>query len=468
MNFVKANQDKFLFAFLIGLFLTFSFFILYRLGVHPYIDWDESIYAQVAKEAFLNHRFFDLSYYGVDWFEKPPLMFWLISMSYAIGGVSELTTRIPSALASIGMVLISLRWVWEIRKTYTALLMTMACYFIMFPFLTASYFVNLDTIVGFFAVGATYSWWKARMDSNLNQSRKWFLIWGISIGLGVLSKNIIGLFPLVPIVAYELIHKDLKFLKNREFWLGVLASLVIALPWHIYQSVLHGKTFWNNYLLYHVLQRYSTSLEGNGAPFLYYFEIIFQRYPIALVVFGSGVLVSIHTAWKNKSVRYVLISAVVLFLLFSSSTTKLYSYIIIVLPLIVMLAGITIAELISFIPKQWMRLSIMFVLIVTFAYTGFSFNSYKLAQGEYSLEHTSNKNTGEFLKDFRTELPIYINQEYRNLAIGYYSERVIIPTTDQIIMEEAKELMFHQPFQHVLLGKDSQGKEYLLIKRQAP
>jgi 4-amino-4-deoxy-L-arabinose transferase-like glycosyltransferase len=458
IKIIQAHQTKILIAFIGILFAVFCFFLLYRLGAHPFIDWDESIYAQVAKESFQHNRFFDFTYFGQVWYEKPPLAFWLMSAMYAVGGVSEWTARVPSALAAIAVVILSLRWVWEIRKSYTATILTMASYFIMFPFITAAYFVNLDTVVGFFVLLALYAWWKAIQKDEQNQN--WFIVRGVAIGLGVLSKNIVGLFPIIPMLIYAAIQRDFSFFKERKFWYGILAAVLIIAPWHIYQSVVSGQAFWDNYLIYHVFDRFGGNLENNAAPFLYFFQIVFQRYMVDTVVFGGSILISIWLAWKNLSVRYLLVCSVVLFLIFSSSTTKLPSYITVVLPLIVMLAGISIGKIIDYIPRVWMRVIVVLVLTASFVYTGYAFNAYKLAQGEFSEEYSDNKAVGEFLKDYRRDLPVYINAPYKSLGIGFYAERPIIPTEDKALIDGAPGRVFRKHSEAVYLGPD-----YLIIVR---
>lgn len=463
LNFIKPHKNKFLFAIAALLFLGFSLILFYHLGNHPYIDFNESIYAQVAKESFVNHHFFDLSYFGHPWFIKPPLAFWLMSISYAIGGINEWTGRLPSVLAALGMVIISLRWIYEIKKSYTAVILGLAGYFIMFPFITTSYFINLDTIVGFFVMLSLYAWWKA--IASADKKLTWFVVWGVAIGLGVMTESILGFFPIVPIVLFMFFGSDFKFLKNREFWYGVMAMAVVILPWHIYQSIKGGFPFWDNYLFIHVLNRYTGSLENEGSQFSYYFELVFYRYFLALAVFGGTTLISVWLVWKNRGVRYVLFCTVTLFLMFSLSFNKLPSEITMVLPLIVILFSIVFARLISFAPRKWMQGLVVIILTAVFIYTGYAFNTYKLVVGEGTEEFLSNKGLGEFLKDYRTELPVYVDAPYSTLGIGYYANRPLISTQDKALIDAANLRVKHQPLEEVFLGKNADGKEYLMIKR---
>ena len=63
----------------IGLALALLF---YRLGDGSLHDWDEAIYAQVAREMLLSDTWMTLSWNGAAFFHKPPLYFWLTALTY--------------------------------------------------------------------------------------------------------------------------------------------------------------------------------------------------------------------------------------------------------------------------------------------------------------------------------------------------------------------------------------------------
>ncbi len=427
---------------LIGLYV---FFLFYRLGVHPFIDFDESIYGNVVKEILRNGHWFNLHYYGQLWFEKPIFGFWLMAISSKLFGVNEWAMRLPAALATTATVILSIRWVYELRKSYVATLLTMGCYFIMFPLFTDSYFAGFDTLVTLFIFLTFYFWWK-----------KWYVWWGIALGLAVMTKSVIGLTPLLPIGVYQLINKDLAFIKTKRFWYGSALAAVIILPWHIFQSFLNGKQFWNNYFFYHVVKRFNSSLETNGEPWWFYIQVVFLRYYLAAVVFGGSLLAAVIDAWKNKTYRLLVLGSVVLFVLLSSSITKISPYIDIVLPMLVMIAGIYTEKLINLLPKTYLKIFVCTILLGVFVYTGWQFNRYKIAQGEFfdQFFYTANKKIGLFLKDYHTELPAYTDAEISNGGLGYYADRPIIADKTKTIVNDSEPRVFHANNTSVFLKDD--------------
>jgi len=76
----------------------------WRLGERDLADWDEAIYAQVAKEMVESGGWLTLQYGGELWFEKPPLGFWMTAAVFRFFGISELSARLVSMLSAVGIV----------------------------------------------------------------------------------------------------------------------------------------------------------------------------------------------------------------------------------------------------------------------------------------------------------------------------------------------------------------------------
>jgi 4-amino-4-deoxy-L-arabinose transferase-like glycosyltransferase len=423
---------KFIIAVLV---IGVGFLLFYRLGTHPLIDWDESIYARVAQEAVQHKSLLSFTYFDQPWYEKPPLVIWLLGF-YRIFGASEWTARIPITTFALATVALSAWWVWRISRSVIATAATTALYGLSFPFLTTAYFVNFDTVVTFWALLSLYAFWEARKD------RRWWLVWGAALGLGVLTKNIVGLFPLMPMAIWLLLSKGRGVLKLKQFWYGVIIAAILILPWHVYQSLAIGKPFWDNYFFYHVLGRFSHGIETNGYPFSYYFGIVFLRYPVALLIFGTSFIFGFLQSLRSVSWRLLWLSGASFFLILSSSHTKLEAYITLAIPYLVMLAGLSFATLVRLLKQPWLHYLTTATLILVCAYTGWQFNGYKLSKGENVLEYLDNKKIGLFLKDYRTDLPVYINnRDYKNLGIAYYANRSVTPLPEDLDLRDLRPIL---------------------------
>ncbi len=78
---------------------------LFTVNLHklPLRDWDEAIVAQIARE-MVRSPLESLTWLhpkeltGAPYFNKPPLMHWLVAIAYRFGGIHEWTSRLPGAL----------------------------------------------------------------------------------------------------------------------------------------------------------------------------------------------------------------------------------------------------------------------------------------------------------------------------------------------------------------------------------
>ncbi|HEV2904499.1 MAG TPA: phospholipid carrier-dependent glycosyltransferase, partial [Pyrinomonadaceae bacterium] len=83
------------------LFVGLGAFYLYGLGSLPLVGPDEPRYAQVAREMLQRGDFITPTLGGVPWFEKPPLLYWMMMASYRVFGVSEFTARLGPAICGL-------------------------------------------------------------------------------------------------------------------------------------------------------------------------------------------------------------------------------------------------------------------------------------------------------------------------------------------------------------------------------
>src|SRR5881296_3884754 len=79
--------------------LSYALFF-YGLGNIGLVGPDEPRYAAIAREMLKTGDYITPRLYGMPWFEKPPLMYWLAALGYKLFGVSEAGARFPSALSA--------------------------------------------------------------------------------------------------------------------------------------------------------------------------------------------------------------------------------------------------------------------------------------------------------------------------------------------------------------------------------
>ncbi|MEK7609123.1 MAG: glycosyltransferase family 39 protein, partial [Patescibacteria group bacterium] len=212
---------------LILLLVLASLFYLINLGERPLEDYDEATYASVLRNSFERGDFLSFEYFGNNWFEKPPLYFWLAAASAKVFGFNEFALRFPSALLGIVSALLAYLIVLTLTQDrpaglFAGLILT------LIPFFTAATRnTRMDAPVTACILAALYFYLVGAGKS------KYLAGMGISIGFGILLKSIIGLLAVPIILIWSAATRQWRWLKNKFFWLGNLLGILIAAPWHI-------------------------------------------------------------------------------------------------------------------------------------------------------------------------------------------------------------------------------------------
>jgi 4-amino-4-deoxy-L-arabinose transferase-like glycosyltransferase len=97
----RFTDKLWMLAFLLAAVLIFGL----NLGGVALRDWDEGIAAQVSREIWrgnLNWLYPTID--SMPYFNKPPLVHWLIGLCFAAGGVSEFTARLVPAMLTAASV----------------------------------------------------------------------------------------------------------------------------------------------------------------------------------------------------------------------------------------------------------------------------------------------------------------------------------------------------------------------------
>lgn len=362
--------------FKIALIILISFaslFYLWDLGAAPLDDYDEATYAQVVKETLKNGNWLTFTYFGETWIDKPPLQFWLMTLSAKLFGLNEFSLRLPSALTGILSTVFVFLITREITKNnLTALAAGTAL--TLFPlFLSAGRDVRLEVPVTAAILNAIYFYLKGLT------SPKYLIGIGTSIGIGILIKSVFGLLAVPFLIFWSTMAKNWSLLKNKFFWLGIAAGAAIALPWHVYEIIKLGTPFWQNYFEFHITQRLTENIFSNQISNYEYLAIFFRYgFPwtiLFLVPLALAVLNLISRSFRLKMAADFLplagftFSAALIIAGFLIVPSKLMTYLIPIYPLVILSLFISLGSLKSLFTKAYKILIALFA--VTFLIAGY-------------------------------------------------------------------------------------------------
>jgi 4-amino-4-deoxy-L-arabinose transferase-like glycosyltransferase len=209
------------------------------------LDDADSSHAMAAQAMLERGDWAVLHMNGIAWLEKPPVHFWLVAASFALLGENAFATRLPAALAIVGLVLLvysfGCRFFGNRAGFYAALVMctsvgTFIFTRVMIP--EAIYAFEFTAIFYLFLRA-----WTGTLDARI-------AAWAVPalIGVAALTRAGIGLlFPLTIIFLFIAAVNGWQRLFSRgvsPFVIGGLVFAVVAVPWHLVAGLRAPGFFW--------------------------------------------------------------------------------------------------------------------------------------------------------------------------------------------------------------------------------
>jgi 4-amino-4-deoxy-L-arabinose transferase-like glycosyltransferase len=325
-----------------------------NLGGLPLHDWEEGTVARIAREIWQSPagslRWLYPTLGGEPFYNQPPLMHWLITWAYSLGGVSEFTTRLPSAILTaasvpllycIGREIFRQRW----AAVYSALI-----YLTMLPVVRQGRLAMLD--------GAVVSFLMIMMLCVLRSRRdlRYCLGVGISFGLICLTKGMMA--GLLGAIALVFLYWDTpRLLTCYYFWIAILLGCLPVAGWYAAQFWRYGYQFVSTDQVQPALTHLAPIAHHKPeAPWFYLLEIGKWTWPWLVFVPHT-----IRFIWENRNLSWAKLIIVwlgVYLLLISLVQTKLPWYIFPIYPSLALALGCQLAEtenspLFSAYPRAW-------------------------------------------------------------------------------------------------------------------
>jgi len=225
-------------TFPVGPALLLALLTLLALYARPLTPIDETRYISVAWEMWQRNEYLVLFKNGAPYSHKPPLLFWLINLGWAVTGVNEWWPRLISPLFSLGALLLTLsigRRLWpDDRDAVRHASWILSASLLWMLFSTSLMF---DVMLGFCALLGMRGLLIAA-DGALKQGFAWL---ALAIGLGVLAKGPVILLHVLPVAVLAPWWRP--GLPWKRWYLGILLAVLggaaIALAWAI-PAALHG------------------------------------------------------------------------------------------------------------------------------------------------------------------------------------------------------------------------------------
>ena len=315
--------------------------LLWALGGHDLWAPDEPYFAEGAREMIVDGHWAVPHVNGVVSTDKPPLFFWLIALfSLPFGEVTSFSARLPSALAGIGTVLVTMRLGRRYFDRRTAV-MAGAILATNHMFWERARWAHIDSLLCLL-IWVALSAFLAFRDEQADGLRAGLLFWAAA-ALAVLAKGPVGFLLPLGIVLLTL-ASDRQLGRWRSFApvLGPLLFAAIVGSWILLAAVAGPAEYslWGA-LKEHFVDRAIYGLH-HKQPFWYYLEVL----PVKLLPWSGLAIGAVLLAWRRRSSidRLLLVAAFFVVIFFSISTEKRTLYILPAFPALALMMASLVDE----------------------------------------------------------------------------------------------------------------------------
>jgi len=293
------------------------------------ISTDEPRYAAVGQAMAQSGDWITPRLWGLPWFEKPPLLYWMSGALFAMGEPAEIAARLPVVLLSLAFLAVA---AWLVAREFGAEAATVSITLLATcaGWVAYSNFCLTDLPMSvFFALAVLLALPLLRAEVAGRGIRRRFLGIGACLGMAALAKGLVPLALALPLA---------WFLRGwwRVWWCALVACLGVAGPWY-------GAVYWRNglpfieefFVKHHFARMYSDALQ-HVQPWYYYLPVLlaalFPWTPL-LALFARR-----SAPWDRRR-NFLLASIVFGLLFFSVFVNKLPGYLLPLLPLLFVLLG---------------------------------------------------------------------------------------------------------------------------------
>jgi 4-amino-4-deoxy-L-arabinose transferase-like glycosyltransferase len=193
----------------------------------------EGQYAGAAREMVETHQWLLPTNDGIPRLQKPPLLYWLIIVSFKLFGINEAAARLPVALAVVALVALIFLIGEKLTDYWRGFIAGLIYLSFCGTFLLAR-IVMPEPLVSAFIAGAIFC---SVCDYQRRRHRRaWFAGFWICSAFACLAKGLLGMvYPAAILVLLSLFYREAR-LRYRALlrWEYVAIFLLIVAPWHLW------------------------------------------------------------------------------------------------------------------------------------------------------------------------------------------------------------------------------------------
>ena len=343
----------------------------------PVQVWDEMRNGENALEMNRSGRLIvtTYDYLPETWNTKPPLLIWILAVSFRLLGNTELALRLPSAIAAMLTCLLLLQFAkrhtgrWAPGVLAVVVLVTIPGYVVPHGTRTGDY----DALLVLCSTASAFYFFTYLEDSRV----RWLYLSAGALIAAVLTKGVAGLFVVPAMVGYALLQRKLlPLLRQRSFYFCLLGFVFFVGGYYaLRESQQPG--FLAAVMLNELGGRYNALIPGiNGSPVWAYFHILvtsaFEPWALLIAPAIFAVWAVRRPRWRRVGL-FCLLLTITIILIITGATTRAWWYLMPLYPPLALLCGMFLAQLLLLLgrwtamrPVRGMTFVLPVILMATF------------------------------------------------------------------------------------------------------
>ena len=215
------------------LFAILAFVLVVRLstlGMYPLTDTTEARYGEIARKMLETGQWIVPQFdYGIPFWGKPPLSFWLTAISYKLLGVTEFAARIPSLLIGVAVCALTFLLASSRNGTDHGLRASVVLATTLLMMVGAGG-VMTDPAMTFGTALSMTAFWFGLAKRN----RLWGYLFFVGLAIGLLAKGpVASVLTLGPVGLWAIATGRVREAWTRLPWMaGLMLAALLVVPWY--------------------------------------------------------------------------------------------------------------------------------------------------------------------------------------------------------------------------------------------
>lgn len=273
------------------LFGIFIFTVFYNLGKAPLQNWDEAFYGENIQQILRRNDWIVMYFNNYPFNDKPPLYMWIGAVSAMVFGMNEFAVRLPSAIAGIAVVFITVWYVYK-KFGFTPAVAAYSSLGLSGLYMWRTREGDLDTLSTLFFVLIYFL--------ILSKHKYKYQLLGLCFALLYLTKLALVAVPIAIFGLYELVY-ELKNLKKNFLNYVQMVVIMVGVPalWFIPVWMTVGQDALRVYLFRADGGSFKVSLDNLGVDYIRFAYYALQRWFFPMLVWGMlCVILKIKERWN--------------------------------------------------------------------------------------------------------------------------------------------------------------------------